>query len=200
MSEAAVALTVEHRGGREAWARLWARLFDVSVLMTPAYFGLMWWLGAQTAPNGLPWMALYLQIDPARRAVLDAAAVGLISMAIEAILLSTWGTTPGKALMGVTVREADGRRLGPLRAARRWFLVYLYGTGLPFFPAIYFGPIRAYERLRTQGRTGWDAELGLSVVRRPVGAGRWIALFVILTLAVLVLAAVEANLGYDISA
>lgn len=47
-----------------------------------------------------------------------ALAIPFLMMPIEAFLLTMWGTTPGKALFGITVRDDWGRKLA-LRAAWR---------------------------------------------------------------------------------
>lgn len=52
-----------------------------------------------------------------------------IWLPIEALLLSRWGITPGKWLMGIRVEHEDGRKLTFSEAAERTWLVYVKGMG-----------------------------------------------------------------------
>ncbi len=48
-----------------------------------------------------------------------ALAVPLLFIPIEAKLTSSWGTTPGKAILGITVRQTDGKKLTWRQALKR---------------------------------------------------------------------------------
>lgn len=52
-----------------------------------------------------------------------------IWLPIEALLLSRWGTTPGKWIMGIRVEHEDGRRLTFGEAIDRTWLVFVKGMG-----------------------------------------------------------------------
>ena len=52
-----------------------------------------------------------------------------IWLPIEALLLSRWGTTPGKWIMGIRVEHEDGRKLTFAEAADRTWVVYIKGMG-----------------------------------------------------------------------
>jgi hypothetical protein len=56
-----------------------------------------------------------------------AAAIPFLWVPLEALLISKWGTTPGKALFGLSVRNAIGLKLSYL-AALKWSL-FLRGKG-----------------------------------------------------------------------
>ncbi len=89
-----------------------------------------------------------------------------ISLLLQAILLSTVGTTPGKALLRLHLRHADGRRpsLTELinRQGRLW--VMGYALGMPLFSLFTF--FLSYTRVGRGQPTAWDLPLGL-VVRQP---------------------------------
>jgi uncharacterized RDD family membrane protein YckC len=89
---------------------------------------------------------------------------------LEALLLSSMGTTPGKALFGVVVRTADGRKLDFHAAMRRSFGVWFYGLGggLPLISTV--AMIVAYRRLGANGTTLWDQSAGAVVTHRQLGA------------------------------
>lgn len=52
-----------------------------------------------------------------------------IWLPIEALLLSRWGTTPGKWIMGIRVEHEDGRKLFFVEAIDRTWLVFIKGMG-----------------------------------------------------------------------
>ncbi len=82
---------------------------------------------------------------------------------MEAGLLCSFGTTPGKALLGITVRSAKGEILTWGEALRRSLLVWLRGLGLgyPLF-ALILGTF-SYLEVRRRGTVLWDREQRLRV-------------------------------------
>ena len=104
------------------WQRFAARMFDLFfchclLLLTIPLF-------VHTSPvtqtgSGLVWLA----------GVLD---LGLMFF-VEPLLLHWWGTTPGKRLMGLEIRDADGAKLSLAAAYSRtgWLLWYGLGLGAP---------------------------------------------------------------------
>jgi uncharacterized RDD family membrane protein YckC len=87
---------------------------------------------------------------------------------VESVLLSTIGTTFGKYLLGIVVRNAHGSKPTYLQSLKRSFMVWWRGQaiGLPFI--IYVVNITAYQTLKHSGETSWDRELNFSVEHRPV--------------------------------
>lgn len=80
----------------------------------------------------------------------------LVETFVEALLLSTWGTTPGKALLQVRLRQKDGAKLGYGAAWQRslWVLVRGMGVGIPIIAI--FTMLNARRTLVEQGETSWD--------------------------------------------
>ena len=104
--------TVDH-----PWVRLLARLLDGAVygmLWTVIQLFVLGWLPATQGEQNLS------------RVVGWAAVIGLFFL-LEPLLLSTWGTTPGKAVFGLKLRRADGGKLTWGQAARRLLGVYNHG-------------------------------------------------------------------------
>lgn len=111
---------------------------------------------------------------------------------IEALLLSMFGTTPGKAIFGLYVQVKDSgtrdkRGILPdfFPALGRSLGVWLigYGAGLPLFTMVTmtFG----FFQLMTKGSVLWDRKYGTEVVLRPPTIWRFvlaIALFLSLLL------------------
>ena len=101
----------------------------------------------------------------------------------ESILLSTYGTTPGKWLLNIFVMGENGDKeyLKSCALSRSW-KVWLRGMclGLPFICLV--GYIFAYIGLKREGTTSWDRDEGLVVTYKPVGGIAWsVAVLIFLT-------------------
>lgn len=102
--------------------------------------------------------------------------VGLAALALfvplEAALLATLGATPGKWLLHVCVRDAEGRRLGLADAMSRSVSVWWrgMGAGLPFVSLV--TALLAYQRMRREGVTSWDRDGGFRVSCGPLVPSR----------------------------
>jgi uncharacterized RDD family membrane protein YckC len=134
--------------------------------------------------------AILVAIDPH---LVDASAALVLPLGIpiEAALLASWGYTPGKWLMRVTVRDALGRKLRFGQALRRGAAVWTFG--LAFNQSIsWVTGLMSFRRLRRRGSTYWDEIDGSRVDHADVGGGRGavailvIAAFVVFQIAVAV--------------
>jgi uncharacterized RDD family membrane protein YckC len=94
---------------------------------------------------------------------------------IEPWMLSTWGSTPGKALFNVRLRKNDGTRPNYVEALSRAFNVWVRGEGLGIPLVNLFTQINAYNTLTKQGITSWDRDGGFTVAHKDIGSGRIIA-------------------------
>jgi uncharacterized RDD family membrane protein YckC len=95
----------------------------------------------------------------------------LVWFPLEALLISRWGYTPGKWLLGIAVRDAQGARLSFRGAFHRNAALWAYGYGANTL----FGfvtAVLAYASLKRNGATYWDALGGYVVRHRRIGAGR----------------------------
>jgi hypothetical protein len=100
----------------------------------------------------------------------------LLWVFVEAFMLSEMGTTIGKAVLGVTVRNEEGNDLTYGQALARGFRVLYRGCGL-----VLFGPVAmivSYFRLTGNGSTSWDRDGRLTVSHSRVGFVRGITAFV----------------------
>ena len=96
------------------WRRFFARWIDLALCELPVIFVLCVLLRVPYAVTGA-----------------CAETLGLLLMlAVEPLLLSRLGTTPGKRLCGLTLRDADGEKLTYTAAFQRLVGVVLYGFGL----------------------------------------------------------------------
>jgi|LSQX01.1.fsa_nt_gb tetratricopeptide (TPR) repeat protein/uncharacterized RDD family membrane protein YckC len=124
------------------WPRFWARLLDYMLFITGVSYGYSIATGITTVPGNSLWLNL--------------AAIALW-VPVETVLLCSLGTTPGKWLLNISIRDEYGKKLVPVKAFKRSLLVWLCGTwaGIPVLSVI--GLVNSYTRLR-KGITIWDSK------------------------------------------
>lgn len=147
------------------WVRFWARMFDFAFAT-------------------LVIAVIVAIIIPSSRdmpELLLGMVVLFVWVFIEATLLSTWGTTPGKWLLRITLRDSAGRILTNSDALYRSFLVWWRGLGIGFPIASLITLIVAYRNLSKNGITTWDRDGNLVVSHKRIGTPRviWTILFFI---------------------
>lgn len=98
---------------------------------------------------------------------------------VEALMLSAWGATPGKALLRVYVRDAEGRRPSFATAFQRSVGVWVFGLALGIPLLSFVSQLMGFDRLKRNGVTSWDAKQGLHVEHGEPGALRWAVVGVI---------------------
>lgn len=122
--------------------RFLARVLD-SVLYMTLVFGLLRLLGAPFHPlYGTPllWLPMYF---------------------LEGFLLSRYGATPGKMLLGISVTRLDGSRLSGSQGIYRGIQVFLFGVGFMYSILPLFMMAISWYQVRMRGVATWDARLGL---------------------------------------
>ena len=159
------------------WVRFWGRLLDImlySAFLTflfPALADFQLYLQPHVA---IEWQALLHQ----------ATQWGLINLAfyiaIESILLSTLGTTLGKWILRVSIKDNQGKKLSLGNSLKRTFLVYFRGFAF-FIPIISIVTlIYAYASLSSSGSTSWDKECNITVTHQRIGFLRILAGIILL--------------------
>jgi uncharacterized RDD family membrane protein YckC len=124
------------------WIRFWARTIDVMIFSTI--------LNNILAVASIKVWQLINGIEYIMPTSL------ILWVLIESILLSTWGTTPGKLMFGITVREVDGSILNFTRALNRSASVWFFGMGCGISIIELITKITSYNRLSKKGITRWD--------------------------------------------
>jgi len=118
--------------------------------------------------------------------VLDIPSA-LLGMAIlfiwifqESILLANCGTTPGKWLFKMKVRNSKGQKLTFSEALNRSFSVWLkgMGAGVPIISLITL--LTSRSKLKRDAITAWDEEGGFVVTHGKIGALRSVVIVVLL--------------------
>lgn len=164
-TESSPAEPAEAEPSRHPWIRYWARTVDTII----AVFGLAIVLGI-LSPGA------FAEDESGYALVFSALFVWIF---VEAMMLATWGTTPGKALLRVRVTQnGQPPRFG--NALSRSFRVWFFGLGIGFPLVTAITMLVAYNKLMKRGKTSWDRKLDLSVLHGEIGALRWAVLVVIL--------------------
>ncbi len=138
------------------WLRFLGRFFDYS------WFFLILW-GIRKFAHGQFPFGKYEHLVPFEY---------FVWIPIEALMLASWGTTPGKFLLGTKLKfQGRGRKLDFTGALRRSFAVWFRGLGMGIPVLNVFCMMVAYNRLRMTQMTSWDREERIVVTHYPIG--RW---------------------------
>jgi len=157
---------------REARARFLARVFDLTIVVTPLFLALSIVVGIVCGLTGHLEVVDLMQ-DRWASMIIGYLGMFLIGALFEAACLSAFGSTPGKSLMGVRVYARDGRNPGFFTSLGRWgeCLVIGRGLGLPLVSLI--AGVNALDRYKKDGTTAWDEHSHTEVRCKRVGAWRW---------------------------
>jgi len=131
------------------WRRYWARWIDWGVLAVVAPMLLVMF--------NLPYHLLAGLPPKAQEVVLSMVLLALY-IPIEAGWLERYGTTPGKWLLGVSVTDRTGGRLGHATALRRSFHVWWRGCGCGFPPLFLVMALWSEHQFVRDGTTPWDSD------------------------------------------
>lgn len=170
------------------WRRFFARNVDAGL------YGLLWSMLSQWVFRINP--DNFIQFMAGLAWTVACGYVGwLLTFVFEPVLLHYWGTTPGKWIFGLSVRDEDGEKLSIRTAYARLWGVFGYGNcyALPFFD--WYCNYKCYRACKEE-ELPWDLENGCSIVVREREV-RWYR--VALYLLVLVLRA-AAGYGIDLHA
>jgi len=88
---------------------------------------------------------------------------------VEALLISSFGTTPGKMLFNIRVFRKNGTRLSYSEAMGRSAFVWLLGIGLGIALLQFLAMTFSLFYLLNRGETLWDRTLKTQVQHRPLG-------------------------------
>ncbi len=148
------------------WNRLWARFIDYTLFLVFFYASLVF-----VALHGLP-------LTFFDNALIETLASFVISIALlilyEAAWISTFGTTPGKALFSIKILTNFDYNLSFKQALRRAFSVLASGFAfLVLFPIIpMFAMWESYKAIKNTGVAKWDKAEKHQVIHKPMGSIR----------------------------
>ncbi len=165
---------------RVGWAvRRWcARLFDICTIGLVALATLLLILDRFDA--GIAGSLIEQLSEP----FLVAPAAMLAWIPFEAIAISLFGTTPGKAIWGIRLASIEHSTLGPISSLRRSMAVVFRGMFFGIPPITLLSQGWAMITLLNQGATSWDRNSGSIVEYASLGGRRIMIGLVLLVAAV----------------
>ncbi|NCF84496.1 MAG: DUF4339 domain-containing protein [Verrucomicrobiaceae bacterium] len=144
------------------WTRFWARNLDW-------WFFFVFCLVLMLGMRAIGWidtsMEGFMTVFPMLMPVMHL---------IEAYCLDRWGATPGKALVGIRVVDAEGNTLDFGAALRRYLGVFVMGMGCYVGPLTLITMPAAYYLLVKNRQSFWDVSTG-SFVQHETFRARHIA-------------------------
>jgi len=140
------------------WIRFWARMIDYSLLA----------LAITLISSALGFF--FLPMQP-----LFWMVILFVWVFIEALFITCWGSTPGKWLLCVSVRDEFQHKLKFSDALSRSFSVWWLGmgVGLPIVSLITM--VVAAVKLSNTGMTSWDRRSSYRILHGKIGVVRCIA-------------------------
>lgn len=149
------------------WVRYWARMFDI-------------YLAAIVGGVAIGFLNPDAFTEPGSDQLYGLAIV-FSWVFIEALFLSTAGTTPGKWLFKTRIVAPHGNALDYSTALSRSFKVWWRGLGIGFPLASLITLIVAHGKLTKNGVTTWDRDDGFTITHERIGALRVIVAVVFFT-------------------
>lgn len=160
-SEAAPVVESSPSNQVRPWVRYWARMFDIYMfsLIGGVILGVI-------APRF---------IAQKNNEYLLGMILVFAWIFVESLLLSSFGTTPGKWLFKIRLALASGEPINYSNALTRSLKVWWRGFGIGFPIAALITTIVAHGRLKRNGITSWDSDGGFSVTHETIGVPRILA-------------------------
>ncbi len=145
-----------------AWRRFFARQIDLTLAAILV-------AGGATA---FGWTDMWMLYMP--EAFFYLIAPALLWILPEAVMLSTWGTTPGRLVLALRVLNSEDRRPAFLKALKRSVLVWAGGLGFGL-PADKLLPVAqwmfSFWHFQRSGETLWDRSAGTHVTAGRLHTG-----------------------------
>ena len=153
------------------WIRFGARYIDLCI---------------SASACGLIWNTIGPPVNT--KFVVNCILYAFLWVPVEALLLSTWGTTPGKWLLRTTLRDSTGNKLKFSVALNRSLYVWAWGLGIGYPYATLVAEFFAYLELQDKGMTRWDREGRFRISHGTIGTYGVILRIVLLVCLTMILA------------
>jgi hypothetical protein len=98
----------------------------------------------------------------------------------EVFVLGVSGTSPGRWLYNIHIRNSDGLRLGFSESVQRSASLYFKGLGMGLPVIIFITSLFGYKQLTKEGITSWDADQKLIVSHGDMSILRYMGVAVVL--------------------
>ncbi|MDM5272301.1 RDD family protein [Sulfurovum sp. zt1-1] len=166
---------------KEAWLRYFARVIDITIgtMIVGVVIGII--IGIFFVIFGVD-----IQILSEIPEYISMLFVMIIYFLIEANVISSFGTTPGKKLLGISVHHNNGDYLDYMTSLKRTFTLWFKGLALSLPLISLITLIVAYNRYTDHGITSWDEEYNVNVAYQPIGTMRLGAGIVVWIVAVMI--------------
>jgi uncharacterized RDD family membrane protein YckC len=161
------------------WSRFLARCIDLSLWYIPIFY-LPVSLISLDAEMRLFTRTLFLWVG---FVVLKMMLSTLACLMIDALVMAAIGTTPGKWLLRLTLRQEDGRRVPLSWLIARNLRLWVYGLGLGFPIFNLWRLWRSYKQAVAGVSNPWDSPKQLTVEQRAVRSWRFWAAIPLLVVA-----------------
>jgi len=166
----------KHEKEIRPFVRFWARMFDYTLVSVVVFLVSDVSFARPTPDESFAdMMSRYLEQmqTPEARALARTQFFSLVGWhLVETVLIHLFGTTPGKALLGIRIAASDGSRVPMLRSLGRSFYVYVLGAGFYQVPFILIGMTFSFFRLMATGKCLWDQHLDIRVENPKPGLAR----------------------------
>lgn len=161
-----------------AWPRLVAKCIDVII-----FYGLGLILIMVASLSGVHFFRISI-VNSLMRVFEGPALLFIFSVLIwlwkacvfpllEGFLISSYSTTPGKALLGIHLKHEDDTKLSLATSINRSYAAMAIGLWF-FVPYLWiFAPMLGLKRLAREGVARWDAKRAVTYISQPVHAWRW---------------------------
>ena len=146
------------------WIRYWARLFDI---FTISIFGSICLFFVFPELENVPDIGINILMI-------------FVFIFLEPLMLSFWGTTPGKALLNVSINKIGKSDLSYSDCFVRCIKVWFYGMGMGLPLISLATQIVAYNKLNKNKITSWDEEEKFVISHQKIGFFRIIIFVIIL--------------------
>lgn len=152
------------------WRRYFARILDISVNGMLIFFCLGLILGI-IAPNFANDLFSTLSTDAGQ--LLDIILTIFISTFLTAALIGKTGSSLGKYLFGIRVKNKSDSPIGYFHAWKREIDVFVRGLGLGMPIVSLFTIYSAYKKLLKDGKTSWDQKGEYRIIYRNNNLKQW---------------------------
>jgi len=150
-------------GVHHPWRRFFARTVDLISIGFPILF-LFVFSVSYLFPDNIDGFVKFIE-NPIGVAII----LNVLWFPVEALFLSTGGTTPAKWIFGIRITSQTGEKLSYGQALKRAFLVFVQGDGFGIPLVTLFTRLFAYRRLIKTGTTLWDTSASSVVTHKEWG-------------------------------
>ena len=95
--------------------------------------------------------------------VIDTVITAFIAALLTAIIFGITGSTIGKWIFGIKIRDADNNKLNMKTTFKREIDIYIGGLALCIPIVSFFALLAAHSRLTKKGKTCWDEDGNFTV-------------------------------------